>query len=149
MGDDILKVSTKGRYGLRAIIDLIINSNGENVPLITIAERQDISKNYLEQVFSALRKAGIVNSTKGAQGGYYLADKPSNITVGDVLRVLEGDLSVVNTDLDTQENPIEQCIARNVWDKVDSKVNEIIDGITLEDLLNEYRNDSNNFMYYI
>ena len=149
MGDDLLKVSTKGRYGLRAIIDLIINSNGENVPLITIEERQDISKNYLEQVFSALRKAGIVNSAKGAQGGYYLADKPSNISVGDVLRVLEGDLSVVNTDLDTQENPIEQCIARHVWDKVDSKVNEIIDRITLEDLLNEYRNDSNNFMYYI
>lgn len=149
MGDDILKISTKGRYGLRAIIDLIINSNGENVPLITIAERQGISKNYLEQVFSTLRKAGIVNSTKGAQGGYYLADKPSNITIGDVLRVLEGDLSVISTDQDTQENPIEQCIARNVWDKVDNKVNEIIDGITLEDLVNELRNDSNTLMYYI
>ena len=149
MGDDILKISTKGRYGLRAIIDLIINSNGENVPLITIAERQGISKNYLEQVFSILRKAGIVNSTKGAQGGYYLADKPSNITIGDVLRVLEGDLSVIKTDQDTQENPIEQCIARNVWDKVDNKVNEIIDGITLEDLVNELRNDSNTLMYYI
>lgn len=149
MGDDILKISTKGRYGLRAIIDLIINSNGENVPLITIAERQGISKNYLEQVFSTLRKAGIVNSTKGAQGGYYLADKPSNITIGDVLRVLEGDLSVIKTDQDTQENPIEQCIVRNVWDKVDNKVNEIIDGITLEDLVNELRNDSNTLMYYI
>ncbi len=149
MGDDLLKVSTKGRYGLRAIIDLIINSNGENIPLITIAERQDISKNYLEQVFSALRKAGIVKSTKGAQGGYYLADKPSNITVGDVLRVLEGDLSVVSSDLDDQDNPIEECISRNVWEKVDSKVNEIIDSITLEDLVNEYRNDSNTLMYYI
>lgn len=144
-----MKVSTKGRYGLRAVIDLIINSNGENVPLITIAERQDISKNYLEQVFSSLRKAGIVNSTKGAQGGYYLADKPSNITIGDVLRVLEGDLSVVNSDPDSQENLIEQCIQKNVWDKIDNQVNEIIDGITLEDLVNEIRNDSNILMYYI
>ncbi|NLJ91164.1 MAG: RrF2 family transcriptional regulator [Clostridiales bacterium] len=144
-----MKVSTKGRYGLRAIIDLILNSNGQNVPLVTIAERQDISKNYLEQVFSSLRNAGIVSSTKGAQGGYYLADKPSNITVGDVLRVLEGDLSVVSSDLDIQENPIEDCIHRYVWDKVDSKVYEIIDGITLEDLVNEYKDASNNFMYYI
>jgi len=144
-----LKVSTKGRYGLRAIIDLILNSNGQNVPLVTIAERQDISKNYLEQVFSSLRNAGIVSSTKGAQGGYYLAGKPSNITVGDVLRVLEGDLSVVSSDLDIQENPIEDCIHRYVWDKVDSKVYEIIDGITLEDLVNEYKDASNNFMYYI
>lgn len=144
-----MKVSTKGRYGLRAIIDLILNSNGQNVPLVTIAERQDISKNYLEQVFSSLRNAGIVSSTKGAQGGYYLAGKPSNITVGDVLRVLEGDLSVVSSDLDIQENPIEDCIHRYVWDKVDSKVYEIIDGITLEDLVNEYKDASNNFMYYI
>ncbi|NMB43427.1 MAG: RrF2 family transcriptional regulator [Clostridiales bacterium] len=144
-----MRVSTKGRYGLRAIIDLILNSNGQNVPLITIAERQDISKNYLEQVFSSLRKAGIVNSTKGAQGGYYLADKPANITVGDVLKVLEGDLSVVSSDPDVQENPIEECIQRYVWEKVDSKVYEIIDGITLEDLVNEYRNASNTFMYYI
>ena len=144
-----MKISTKGRYGLRSIIDLIINSSGENVPLINIAERQNISKNYLEQVFASLRKAGIVSSTKGAQGGYYLGDKPSNITVGDVLRVLEGDLSVVSIDSDTQDNPIEQCIQKNIWDEVDKKVNEIIDGITLEDLANEYRNDSNNLMYYI
>ena len=75
-----MKISTKGRYGLRSIIDLIINSSGENVPLINIAERQNISKNYLEQVFASLRKAGIVGSTKGAKGGYYLGDKPSNIT---------------------------------------------------------------------
>lgn len=144
-----MKISTKGRYGLRAIIDLILNSNGENVSLINIAERQDISKNYLEQVFSSLRKAGIVNSTKGAQGGYYLADKPSNITVGDVLRVLEGDLSVVSPDHNTQDNLIEQCIQKNVWDEIDNKITEIIDGITLEDLINEYRNDSNTLMFYI
>lgn len=144
-----MKISTKGRYGLRSIIDLIIHSNGENVPLINIAERQEISKNYLEQVFASLRKAGIVNSTKGAQGGYYLASKPSEITVGDVLRVLEGDLSVVSTDPAAQDSPIEQCIQRNVWDKVDKKTQEIIDGISLEDLVNEYRDDINTLMYYI
>ena len=144
-----MKISTKGQYGLRSIIDLIIHSNGENVPLIVIAQRQNISKNYLEQVFAALRKAGIVNSIKGAQGGYYLASKPSEITVGDVLRVLEGDLSVVSPDSSTQENPIEQCIQRNVWDKVDQKTQEIIDDISLEDLVNKHMNDSNTLMYYI
>lgn len=144
-----MKISTKGRYGLRSIIDLIIHSNGEKVPLINIAERQNISKNYLEQVFASLRKAGILNSTKGAQGGYYLASKPSEITVGDVLRVLEGDLSVVSIDLDTQDNPIEQCIQKKVWGKVDRKTQEIIDSISLEDLINEYRNDNTTLMYYI
>jgi Rrf2 family protein len=89
-----MKLSTKGRYGLRAMVDLAVHSSGEHVALYSIAERQNISENYLEQVFSILRKAGLVKSVKGAQGGYTLADKPSNISIGAILRVLEGDLSV-------------------------------------------------------
>lgn len=143
-----MKVSTKGRYGLRAIIDLSLNSNGDYVSLISIAERQDISKNYLEQVFSALRKTGIVKSVKGSQGGYLLNGKTSEIKVGDVLRALEGDLSVVK-DEENINNKIERCIKKNLWDKIDEQVFKVIDNITLEDLINEYNKGNDSLMYYI
>lgn len=144
-----LKISTKGRYGLRAIIDLILHSQGDNVPLNTIAERQNISKNYLEQVFSSLRKAGIVNSIKGAQGGYFLAKEPSDISVGEILRILEGDLSLAVLDPEAKENQIEECIYKNVWTKIDEKVNEVINNITLEDLVKELNEGNDILMYYI
>jgi Rrf2 family cysteine metabolism transcriptional repressor len=148
MQGESMKVSTKGRYGLRAIIDLSLNSNGEYVSLISIAERQNISKNYLEQVFSALRKSGIVKSVKGSQGGYLLNGKASEIKVGDVLRALEGDLSVVK-DEEISNNKIDICIKRHLWDKIDEQVFKIIDNITLEDLINEYNKGNDSLMYYI
>ena len=144
-----MKISTKGRYGLRAIIDLALNSNGEHVSLVNIAERQDISKNYLEQVFSTLRKADIVKSVKGAQGGYELAKDPSEITAGEILRALEGSLSVVNPSNENESNTIEKCIKKNVWNKIDESVNTVIDNTTLEDLISEYKKDSDVIMYYI
>ena len=144
-----MKISTKGRYGLRAIIDLALNSHGEHVSLVNIAERQDISKNYLEQVFSTLRKAGIVKSVKGAQGGYVLAKGLSEITAGQVLRALEGSLSVVNSSSENEINKIEKCIKKNVWNKIDESVNTVVDNTTLEDLINEYKKDSDVIMYYI
>jgi len=144
-----LKISTKGRYGLRAIMDLVLHSNGDHVSLINIAERQDISKNYLEQVFSTLRKAGIVKSVKGAQGGYILANKASSILVGDILRALEGSLSVVGERPETETNKIENCIKINVWDQIDQKISEVIDNMYLDDLVNEYKKGVNSIMYYI
>lgn len=144
-----MKISTKGRYGLRAIIDLVLNSNDEHVSLISIADRQDISKSYLEQVFSALRKAGIVKSVKGAQGGYILAHDTSKITVGTILRALEGDLSVVDEESMDVSNRIESCIRVNIWNQIDEKINEIVDHITLEDIVNDYKKNSENLMYYI
>ncbi|MGD9567416.1 MAG: Rrf2 family transcriptional regulator [Sedimentibacter sp.] len=143
-----MKVSTKGRYGLRAIIDLSLNSSGDYVSLISIAERQNISKNYLEQVFSALRKTNIVKSVKGSQGGYLLNGKTSEIKVGDVLRALEGDLSVVKEE-ENINSKIEICIKKNLWDKIDEQVFKIIDNITLEDLINEYNKGNDSLMYYI
>jgi len=91
-----LKLSTKGRYGLRAIVDLAINGEKEAVALSGIAERQDISISYLEQLIAKLKKAGIVTSIRGAQGGYLLAKNPEEISVGEILRALEGDLNPVN-----------------------------------------------------
>lgn len=134
-------ISTKGRYGLRAMVDLAVSSNSEHVALNSIAERQNISANYLEQVFSLLKKAGLVKSVKGAQGGYILAEKPLNITVGVILRALEGDLSVIDKKEDNKatNNIIECCLIANVWDKLNDTINSTVDSITLEDLVNEYK----------
>ncbi|NTV90311.1 MAG: Rrf2 family transcriptional regulator [Clostridiales bacterium] len=149
-----MKLSTKGRYGLRAMVDLAIYSSGEHVSLCSIAERQGISENYLEQVFSILRKAGLVKSVKGAQGGYTLAASAAKIKVGTILRSLEGELAVVDEDSeDNNANPgsIQNCIKINVWDKMNEKLNEVVDSLTLEDLVNDNTSmNSEKFsMYYI
>ena len=148
-----MKVSTKGRYGLRSMIDLAINSTEGHVALLYIAERQNISVNYLEQVFSTLRKAGLVKSVKGAQGGYTLGDSPSRITIGRILRALEGNLSMVEeSDSNTgMDNSLQHCIKVNVWDKMTDTLNQIVDSITLEDMVNEYKKMNGNAdqMYYI
>lgn len=144
-----MKISTKGRYGLRAILDLVLYSkSGSHVSLISIAERQDISKSYLEQVFATLRKAGIVKSVKGAQGGYVLAADPSTITIGKVLRALEGELSVVG-EPGLETNKIELYIQKNIWSKMDERINEIVDGITLKEMAENYEKNSDGWMYYI
>lgn len=147
-----MKISTKGRYGLRAMIDLAHKSVSDHVPLKSIAESQNISEGYLEHVFSTLKKAGLVKSIKGPQGGYILAGEPSSITVGTVLRVLEGDLTLVDDNINSDgNNPIERCIKLNVWDKIDQCINSIVDEITLEDLVSEYKKmvNAETDMYFI
>lgn len=144
-----MKVSTKGRYGLRAMIDLALYSGTESVPLVSIAERQDISKSYLEQVFSSLRKAGLVKSIKGSQGGYVLAYDADQITVGMILRALEGDLSVVPSDDEVITNRLEKYIRENIWDKIDEKVFSFIDNCTLKDIVDDYMGKDPAPMYYI
>lgn len=144
-----MKVSTKGRYGLRAMIDLALYSKNDLVPLASIAERQDISKSYLEQVFSALRKAGLVKSIKGAQGGYVLSSEAEDITVGMILRALEGDLSVVPADDTTDINRIESYIRDKIWNELDERVFSYIDEITLKDIIDDYLKMDPAPMYYI
>ncbi|WP_312353890.1 RrF2 family transcriptional regulator [Aminipila sp.] len=147
-----MKVSTKGRYGLRAMVDLAIHSTNGHVPLYCIADRQNISVNYLEQVFSTLRKTGLVKSVKGAQGGYTLAANPADITIGKILRALEGNLSVVEDSMDSEDDrSVRQCIQINVWNKMTDCINQLVDTITLEDLVHEYQRMSGTLvsMYYI
>lgn len=149
-----MKLSTKGRYGLRCMLDLAMNSNGEHVALYNIAERQGLSVLYLEQVFSTLRKASLVKSVKGAGGGYSLADAPANITVGAILRVLEGNISIVNSlsqEDSNQQNALERCIRTTLWARIDDAISEIIDAVTLEDLAEESRQleAKDQFMFYI
>ncbi|MFA5384480.1 MAG: Rrf2 family transcriptional regulator [Eubacteriales bacterium] len=148
-----MKISAKGRYGLRAMLDLAVTTTESHVALNNIAERQNISVRFLEQVFTALRNAGLVKSTKGSQGGYTLSDLPSRITVGSILRALEGDLSVTsqNTDETLPGNGIEYCIKTNVWEKLNESINNLVDSITLEDLAVEHKklNDNWSLMFYI
>jgi Rrf2 family protein len=148
-----MKFSTKGRYGLRAMVDLAVYSKGEQVALYSIADRQGISTNYLEQVFSALKKSGLVKSVKGAQGGYILSEPSADIKVGRILRALEGPLTVIDENAESggNETTIQHCIKVNVWDRMNEALNDLVDSVTLEDLADNYRrmNGIEEIMYYI
>jgi Rrf2 family cysteine metabolism transcriptional repressor len=148
-----MKISTKGRYGLRAMVDLAVNGMGDYIPLKMIAERENISENYLEQVFSMLRKSDLVKSIRGAQGGYALSKEASKITVGEVLRALEGELSITGDDPDSMQGgkTIEATINTVVWQSVNNSINSVVDSITLENLVDEYKKISGeyNFDYVI
>ena len=140
-----MKLSTKGRYGLKAMYDLALNYGDEPVPLKSIAERQGISENYLEQLMANLRKAGLVRSIRGAYGGYLLSREPSKITVGDVLRALEGPIGLVDCVLEQDAVKClkyENCITRTVWEKISDSIVKTIDSITLQDMCNNTKNNS-------
>lgn len=149
-----MKLSTKGRYGLRAMVDLALNSKENHVPLNIIAERQEISVQYLEQVFSVLKKSGLVKSIKGANGGYTLSVPPNHITVGSILKTLEGNLSIVggtqSSDI-VNLNSIERCINDTLWKQIDDSIDRIVEGMTLDDLAENSRKyeDNNQLMFYI
>ncbi|MBW9171073.1 RrF2 family transcriptional regulator [Clostridium estertheticum] len=136
-----MNISTKGRYGLRAMVDIAVHSFGDYIPLKIIAERQAISENYLEQVFSILRKAKLVKSARGSQGGYTLSTEASKITVGEVLRILEGDLNIAGDDDGASglDNNIKVCIDTIVWQEVNEQINKVMDSVTLQDLVEKYK----------
>lgn len=151
-----MKISTKSRYGLRALVDLAAHSTGEQVPLTVIAKRQALSSNYLEQVFALLKRAGIVKSIKGAQGGYVLNKLPEAITVADVIHAIEGEVLIVEEqDVEEAETiackNMQICLQKQIWDKMQQSVEEVANSITLAHLLEEYRMRCNNkeTMYYI
>lgn len=134
-----MKLSTKGRYGVSAMYELALHYGSGPISLKTIAASQDISEHYLEQLISTLRNAGFVTSTRGAQGGYILAKDPAQITVGDVIKVMEGPIALVDCLLaDAEENPYCKkagaCVTRGVWAKVCDSINDVLDSITLADL---------------
>lgn len=134
-----MKLSTKGRYGLKAMFELSLSQNDGPVSLKVIAKKQNISDQYLEQLFSSLKKAGLVKSVRGAQGGYLLNKEPKDITVGDILTVLEGPVSLSDCLLDEDicENS-NVCVTKVVWEKIKKGIEEIIDSITLQDMINDY-----------
>lgn len=137
-----MKLSTKGRYGLRAMIDLADYSEEMPQSISNIATRQSISDSYLEQLMAKLKKAGLIKSIRGAQGGYVLAKDSKDISVGDILRALEGDLSPVKCG-DLDGNPgcsgSDCCVTKNVWKRINDSIQDAVDGITLYELVEDNR----------
>lgn len=141
-----MKISTKGRYGLRALIDLAANSSEEQpVSISSIASRQYISEAYLEQLMAKLKKAGLIKSSSGAQGGYQLARPASEISVGDTLRALEGDTEVVYCPGLHEEgcSASDRCVTMYVWQKINDSINRTVDEIMLDTLVRETKQDGN------
>ena len=135
-----LKISTKGRYALRMLIDLAEQQNTGFVPLKDIAERQHISKKYLEQIIPLFNRSDMLLTNRGAQGGYMLARQPAQYTVGEILRLTEGTLVPVAC----AQNPAQcdrsaDCATLPVWQGLSRVINEYLDGITLQDLLDQHR----------
>lgn len=132
-----MKISTKGRYALRLMLDLALNNTGEPVRIKDISQRQDISDKYLEQIVSVLNRAGYVKSIRGPQGGYKLTKLPEQYTVGMILRLTEGSLAPVAC-LESEVNECtrqEECVTLLLWKKLDAAVKAVVDTVTLEDLV--------------
>jgi Rrf2 family protein len=130
-----MKISTKGRYGLQALVDLASIGGTEPVALRQIADRQGISEGYLEQVFSQLRKTGLILSIKGPHGGYLLAQPADQISIGSILTLLEGDLSVVEVGNHSENNIVAKCLQKMVWSRIDESVRLAVDSVVLQDLV--------------
>ena len=134
-----MKISTKGRYALRLMLDLALNSGGTAVPLRDVARRQEISDKYLEQIVTQLSRAGLVRSVRGAGGGYLLTRAPEAYTVGEILRVLEGTLAPVSCveGADCCQRA-EHCVTLEVWQQIQAAVSGVVDNLTLADLVERY-----------
>lgn len=140
-----MKLSTKGRYGLRAMVDMAVNGEDGPVSILSIAKRQNISENYLEQIIALMKKANLVYSIRGATGGYTISKPLEEISVGDILRALEGDLSLVKCPGINDDGHVSQggceasdlCVTKYVWSKANKAVTETFDSISLKELAEE------------
>ena len=139
-----MKLSTKGRYGLKAMFELALTQKNGPVPLRQIAQRQNISEQYLEQIFSTIKKSGLIKSVRGAQGGYLLSKEPKDITVGDILIVLEGPVSISDcvVDEDICENS-GICVTKIVWERLKKGIEDVINSITLQNMIDDYNKNKN------
>lgn len=147
-----MRISTKGRYAVRVILDLAVNNTGEYIKVKQIADRQGISEKYLEQIIAILNKAGFVKSTRGAQGGYRLSRDPAEYTVGQILRLTEGSLNPVPC-LDSCGGEVDclrydTCETVEVWKQLADAINGVVDNVTIADLAEKHakRMESMNYM---
>lgn len=149
-----MKISTKGRYGLEALVDLAIHGADEYINLKSIAERQGFSDNYLEQLFGSLKRNGLVESIRGAQGGYKLSRNAGEITVKQVLNALEGPLALVDCIVEDKEvrcDKFDCCVTRVLWQRAMDELDAVTDAITLADLVECSKKSTKtvNLEYYI
>ncbi|WAA10281.1 cysteine metabolism transcriptional regulator CymR [Fervidibacillus albus] len=140
-----MKISTKGRYGLTIMIELARNYGEGPLPLKSIAQANGLSENYLEQIVSPLRNAGLVKSVRGARGGYILSRNPENITAGDIIRTLEGPIRLVEGIED------EEPAKRELWIRIRDAIRDVLDQTTLSDLADDSdeETDETGYMFYI
>lgn len=135
-----MKLSTRGRYGLKAMFELALQYGEGPISLTAIAEKQVISVNYLEQLVTPLRRADYLKSVRGAQGGYMLAKAPSEITVGEILRTLEGSLAPTDC-VESEESTCHTsgyCVTKVIYEEIFASVNEVVNRITLQDMIDDY-----------
>lgn len=143
-----MKISTKGRYALRLMLDLALNNTGEPVRIKEISARQEISDKYLEQIISILNKAGYVKSIRGPQGGYRLSREPEKYTVGMILRLTEGSLAPVPC-LDDEINSCKRqdvCVTLHLWQMLNAAISDVVDKVTLADLVEWQNQISDNYV---
>lgn len=133
----MMKLSTKGRYGARLMLDLALHYGKAPVLLKDVAKRQEISEKYLGHLIPPLKAVGLINSTRGAHGGYTLARAPQDITLGDVIRAVEGNLAVVEC-VSTPRicHRVDFCVTRDIWSQMSEKMMEMLESITLKDMVN-------------
>ncbi len=142
-----MKISTKGRYALRMLVDLAQHRNGGFVSLRDIARRQNISKKYLEQIIPVFNKTDVLRTNRGAQGGYMLARTPDKYTVGEILRLTEGDLAPVYCAANPEEcERSGDCATLPVWQGLNRVINEYLDGITLQDLVDRQHDAGDDYV---
>lgn len=140
-----MKLSTKGRYGVKAMFELALNFQGNTVSIKEISEKINVSEYYLEQLFSSLRKAGLIKSIRGAQGGYMLAKHPETITVADIFNVLEGPIEISDCVIEDESScsKMDYCATRLLWIKISDSINQVTHSISLQDMLNDYNEMKN------
>ena len=132
-----MKISTKGRYALRLLLDLAEHNTGTPIRVKEIATRQNISEKYLEQIVGILNKAGYVQSIRGAQGGYLLKKEPNACIIGEILRLTEGSIAPVSC-VEEQESVCERkenCVSVILWEKINNAISDVVDNTTLQDLM--------------
>lgn len=137
----MIRISTKGRYGTRAMLDLALNYGRGPILLKDIADRQEISIGYLEQIIPSLKAAGLVNSIRGARGGYTLARKPGNIRLKEIISALEGPLSIVECVNEADQcEKVDLCVTRDLWNDLNNIISNYLEEINLEHLVEKHRN---------
>lgn len=154
-----MRLSTQSRYGVRAIFDIAYHSEGLETQVKDISRRQGISQRYLEQIFQKLKRAGIVGSKRGPSGGYFLNKTTENITIGEVIRITEGDITpVLCVNPEDSSQPCErsrECVTQMVWDEAGKRLKEYFDSVTIKDLcklakeMGLKKDLDKRFMYYI
>ena len=146
-----MKISTKGRYGLRILLDLALNDSEKPRMIRDISESQHISEKYISRLIIELRKAGMVKSIRGSKGGYRISREPKEITLLDVVEVMEGPVSIVDCVSARDCCPrIASCVTREIWTELNSQIREALQKITLQEIIDRYRakNGDGDFLDY-